>query len=113
MPNAPRIVIIEEPLVKSAYNLALCIVDQNHAGVARRYICGIIGRHLIRFAQNEAPSLVISAWRMSIAAVIMGGVVLFRHRAEISRVKGGQLGLIILTGVILALHFASWVTSLE
>ncbi len=67
----------------------------------------------IRFAQNEAPSLVISAWRMSIAAVIMGGVVLFRHRAEISRVKGRQLGPIILTGVILALHFASWVTSLE
>src|SRR5258708_18174899 len=71
---------------------------------------------LIRFAQdNGAPSLVLSAWRVGVAWLVLTPIVLSRsgYRAELSKVARRTLGLAVLSGAFLAAHFASWITSLE
>jgi drug/metabolite transporter (DMT)-like permease len=67
----------------------------------------------IRFAQREAPSLVIAAARLGIAAVILAAAVLPRHHKEMLALRKNQFLLMVLSGVFLALHFATWITSLE
>jgi drug/metabolite transporter (DMT)-like permease len=67
----------------------------------------------IRFAQQDAPSLVIAAWRMMIAAGLLGPVALLRRKAEIASITRRQACLLCASGAFLALHFASWITSLE
>lgn len=68
----------------------------------------------IRFAQNEgAPSLIISAWRLLLATLVLTPLILLRHRREVSQLRGEQITLGIAAGILLALHFASWISSLE
>ncbi|MBX3081644.1 MAG: DMT family transporter [Anaerolineae bacterium] len=68
----------------------------------------------IRFAQEEgAPSLVISAWRLVVATLILTPIVLARHRQELRTLNRNQIGLAMLAGLLLTVHFASWITSLE
>ena len=67
----------------------------------------------IRLAQQEAPSLVIAAFRLTFASLILAPIALTRHRAELRRLTRCELLLALLSGVFLALHFATWITSLE
>lgn len=67
----------------------------------------------IRFAQKEAPSLVIAAMRMVIACIILAPSTLIRKFREIQTISKKNCLLILLSGLFLALHFASWITSLE
>ena len=67
----------------------------------------------IRFAQREAPSLVIAALRLTVATLVLTPVALTRYRDELRRLKRGELLLGLLSGVFLAVHFATWITSLE
>jgi drug/metabolite transporter (DMT)-like permease len=67
----------------------------------------------IRFAQAEAPSLVIAAWRLSIATLALAPFALKRGGPELRRLARRELALALLAGVFLALHFASWISSLE
>ena len=67
----------------------------------------------IRYAQVYAPSLVIAAYRLAIATVILAPVALFRHRSELRLRKRWEIVLALLSGLCLALHFAAWITSLE
>lgn len=67
---------------------------------------------------SVAPSLVIAAWRMIIAAVLLAGVPLvFREgrdgAVKMSRPSVRDVLLLIASGILLALHFAAWVTSLS
>ena len=66
----------------------------------------------IRQAQQEAPSLVIAAYRLGLAAL---GLIPFAYgkRKEILGFSKKQWLLALGAGGILALHFASWITSLE
>lgn len=67
----------------------------------------------IRLAQREAPSLVIAAFRMTIAALI---VFPFCYKQFISEIRSATVQtkrLLLLSGLFLAFHFASWITSLE
>ncbi|MEP7156141.1 MAG: DMT family transporter [Betaproteobacteria bacterium] len=67
----------------------------------------------IRFAQAEGvPSLAIAAWRLSIAAAILWPITLGTHAGEIRQWSREQWLLGALSGVFLALHFASWISSL-
>ncbi len=67
-----------------------------------------------RFAQEEkAGSLVISMWRCALAALVLTPLVLMRYRASLAALKPAQLGLGVVSGIFLALHFATWITSLE
>jgi len=67
----------------------------------------------IRFAQKEASSLVIAAWRLTIASLILIPVAASTHKRELTSLKRNELLLALLSGVFLALHFATWITSLQ
>jgi drug/metabolite transporter (DMT)-like permease len=67
----------------------------------------------IRFAQVQAPSLAIAAWRLTLASCVLVPLALRRNRAEIRRLGRATIGLLILSGIFLCFHFASWITSLE
>lgn len=67
----------------------------------------------IRYAQQDAPSLVIAAYRLVLATVILLPILLLRDRASLARLRGKTLQLAVLAGFFLALHFASWISSLE
>jgi drug/metabolite transporter (DMT)-like permease len=66
----------------------------------------------IRFAQAEAPSIVIAAYRMLIASLLMLPFAL-RRRSEYASLDRRSIGLLLLAGIFLAVHFAAWITSLE
>jgi drug/metabolite transporter (DMT)-like permease len=68
----------------------------------------------IRFAQAEVvPSLVIAAVRLTIATLILAPIAFLRHRAELMSLTRGDLILGIISGTFLAIHFATWISSLE
>ena len=67
----------------------------------------------IRLAQREAPSLVIAALRLTFASLILAPVALTRHRDELKKLTRSDLLLGLLSGVFLAVHFATWISSLE
>ena len=65
----------------------------------------------IRLAQKEATSLEVAAYRLSIASLILIPFV-WRQRAELMRMGWGQWRLVLLSGTFLAVHFATWISSL-
>jgi drug/metabolite transporter (DMT)-like permease len=66
---------------------------------------------LIREA--NAPALTIALYRNAIATLLLLPFALGRHRAELRSLTRRQLGLAFAAGAMLALHFATWITSLE
>ena len=67
----------------------------------------------IRFAQREAPSLVIAAARLTLASLILAPIAWTRYRSEYRQLTRADGRLAIFSGVFLALHFATWISSLE
>lgn len=68
----------------------------------------------VRLGQADGiPSIVIAAGRLTLASLILTPPALLRYREEIRRLTRRDLGLMISSGVLLAIHFASWITSLE
>jgi drug/metabolite transporter (DMT)-like permease len=67
----------------------------------------------IRNAQAYAPSLVIAAYRLSLATLVLAPIALTRRQKELTALTGKELELALLSGALLAVHFASWITSLE
>ncbi len=68
---------------------------------------------LIRFAQRDAPSLTIAALRLTFASLALTPVALTRHRAELQKLNRRDLRLGLLSGLFLAVHFGTWITSLQ
>lgn len=67
----------------------------------------------IRYALAAgAPALVIAAWRLALASLVLLPIVLTRHRAELRALTPRQIGLALASGLFLALHFGAWITSL-
>jgi len=67
----------------------------------------------IRFAQDYAPSITIAAFRLALAALILLPFTIWKYGREIKSLSRADLGLAFLAGLALAIHFASWITSLE
>jgi drug/metabolite transporter (DMT)-like permease len=67
----------------------------------------------IRYAQQEAPSLVIAAYRLTLAALLLAPIALTRYREELRSLNRRRLGFALLSGLFLAFHFATWISSLE
>jgi len=68
----------------------------------------------IRYAQADgAPSLVIAAYRLSLATLVLLPVALWRHWADLRRLRGREWGWVAASGVFLGLHFGAWISSLE
>lgn len=65
----------------------------------------------IRIAQKEASSLEVAAYRLTIASLILIPFV-WQRRGELSRLGWSQWRLILLSGFFLAVHFATWISSL-
>ncbi len=67
----------------------------------------------IRLAQDEqVPSLVIAAWRTGVASLILVPLALLRRRPELMAMQRRDWGLALLSGIMLGLHFATWISSL-
>lgn len=71
------------------------------------------GSLMVRFAQGYAPSVVIAAYRMVLATLVLAPIALTRHRDEIKALTCGERILAGISGFFLAIHFATWITSLE
>jgi drug/metabolite transporter (DMT)-like permease len=68
---------------------------------------------IIRYAQREMPSLVVAAFRLGLASILMTPWVVRKHKAELRMISNRDWLKIIGAGLLLAIHFASWITSLE
>jgi drug/metabolite transporter (DMT)-like permease len=68
---------------------------------------------LIRFAQREAPSLTIAALRLTFATIILAPFALARHREDLRALGRREILLAAVSGLFLALHFGTWISSLE
>ena len=69
------------------------------------------GSILVRWC--ESPPLVTAAWRMTVAAVVVLPFLLGRAGAEVAALSRRELGAGMLSGALLALHFATWISSLS
>lgn len=67
----------------------------------------------IRFAQAEAPSLVIAALRLTFATLLLAPIAWTRHRDELRSFTRTEITLGTISGLFLAGHFATWISSLE
>jgi drug/metabolite transporter (DMT)-like permease len=67
----------------------------------------------IRYAQAYAPSIAIAAWRLTVASLVLIPILLTRERAALRSLTRRELALGLASGAFLALHFATWITSLE
>jgi drug/metabolite transporter (DMT)-like permease len=67
---------------------------------------------LVRLAQAEAPSLAIATWRLVMASLILLPGSLALRRSEIGTLRPVDWRLALFAGAMLAVHFASWITSL-
>jgi drug/metabolite transporter (DMT)-like permease len=61
----------------------------------------------------DAPALVIAAYRLGIASLILAPIAWWKARDEIARLSKRDLKLAVLSGFFLALHFATWISSLD
>ena len=61
----------------------------------------------------QAPSLVIAAYRVGLAAAMLFPVTLLLYRKELFSLKRGDLAQLAAAGFFLALHFAAWIASLS
>jgi drug/metabolite transporter (DMT)-like permease len=67
----------------------------------------------IRFAQGEGvPSLSIAAWRLIIASLVLLPYAWATRRDEIRSLVRREWVLLVVSGVFLGLHFATWIASL-
>lgn len=68
----------------------------------------------IRYAQQEnVPSVVIAAWRLTLATLLLAPATLRDSLAELRHLERKTVWLCLLAGTFLAFHFAAWITSLE
>jgi drug/metabolite transporter (DMT)-like permease len=61
----------------------------------------------------DAHPTVVAAWRVGIAAVILLPAALVLSRPAIARITRGEAAAVLAAGVFLALHFVTWIASLE
>jgi drug/metabolite transporter (DMT)-like permease len=81
-------------------------------------ICGIFAVStasiLIRFALDAGvPALVVAAYRLTFATLILTPIVLRGHMVELRGLTRSDWLWTLLSGVFLALHFATWISSLD
>lgn len=67
----------------------------------------------VRFAQAGAPSLAIAAGRLAIATLVLAPFALARHAGALRALSRREVALAGVAGALLAVHFATWIASLE
>lgn len=66
---------------------------------------------IIRF--SEAPALVISAYRMFFTCILLLFPVYIKSRSEFKSLHKNDYAMCLISGIFLALHFASWIQSIQ
>ncbi len=61
----------------------------------------------------DAPALVIAAYRVGLASLILLPIVFMKAKPELLGLSGEDIKLALLSGLFLALHFATWISSLD
>lgn len=67
----------------------------------------------IRIAQGFFPSLFIAATRLGLASLFLLPFFIRQDKTSISRLSNREVVLLVISGIFLAMHFASWIKSLE
>jgi drug/metabolite transporter (DMT)-like permease len=86
-------------------------MTRNYAILAIGVISVSFSAILIRFA--GAPPLVVGAYRLCIAFLILLPLAWTRSRGELRRLSRKEILMALLSGVFLALHFGLWIASLS
>jgi drug/metabolite transporter (DMT)-like permease len=68
---------------------------------------------LIRFTQDRVSSIVIAAYRLGLSTLVLAPLAVLKHASALRKLSRRDLGLGLLSGVFLAIHFATWIKSLE
>jgi drug/metabolite transporter (DMT)-like permease len=69
---------------------------------------------LIKLARHEnVPALVIAAYRLTFATLILSPIVLRRHRAAFAHLTRRDWFTALASGLFLTLHFATWISSFD
>ena len=63
--------------------------------------------------QQGVPPIAIAALRMCFASIVVVPIAIARSGAEITRLPRNDLLLCLLSGLLLAMHFAFWTSSLD
>lgn len=72
------------------------------------------GAIFARFAQAEGvPSLAVASWRLGLAALVITPIALLQSHRALAALTPRQAALALAAGFFLALHFATWISSLE
>ncbi len=84
----------------------------------QQHIAIVIGVITISFAANlirlaDAPPLVIASYRVLLASLLLWPLTIIFSRHEFRKISWKDTGLVLASGIFLALHFAFWITSLE
>lgn len=66
---------------------------------------------IIRF--SDAPALVISAYRMLFTSLMLLAPVMLNNRSEFKNITKKEYILCIISGIFLAFHFATWISSIK
>lgn len=64
-------------------------------------------------AATDAAALSIAFWRVALGSAVIGVWVLLRHRVELFALSRREWSLLVLAGLFLGAHFATWVPSLR
>ncbi len=64
-------------------------------------------------AATVAPALAIAFWRNALASIVLGPLVLLRKRQELTNLDAREWRLALTAGLLLALHFGTWVPALS
>jgi drug/metabolite transporter (DMT)-like permease len=86
--------------------------------MSRQYMNLVLGVIAVSFAAvlirlADAPPLVIAAYRLCLASLILAPVAWLRSRQELRRLARKDVILAVASGAFLALHFALWIASLS
>ena len=78
-------------------------------------ICGIVGVSTgsIFARLADAPALVTAAYRLGLASLILVPLACWKTRNELCNLSFRDLKLAVISGLFLAGHFASWISSLD
>ncbi len=78
-------------------------------------ICGVLGVSTgsIFARLADAPALVTAAYRVGLSSLLLLPLAWWKARTELAKLSAGDLKLAMLSGLFLALHFATWISSLD
>jgi drug/metabolite transporter (DMT)-like permease len=61
----------------------------------------------------DAPALVVAAYRVGLATLVLAPFAVWKAGDELKKLEGRQIALAVASGFFLAMHFATWISSLD